>query len=186
MTSLFVHTPYAEDQPSAHSILYLHVMRASAMSCTFVSLFRIPITLASARYRQIPTPTSALIARTLQGSGRALAIGSLVGAIATWGRMRGREEIEWRDRAWRILENEGEVKTDWVMLGGAGAGALASLAAARRGAIPMGVGSVMLGGVGVGSSVGRFTKGEHVRIWLTHFLGIPFMIATFATGRKPA
>jgi hypothetical protein len=52
--------------------------------------------------------------------------------------------------------------------------------------IPMDVGRVMLGGVGVGSSVGRFTKGEHVRIWLTRSLGIPFMIATFATGRKPA
>jgi hypothetical protein len=168
MTSLFSHTPYAEDQPSAHSILYLHAVRASAMSFTFLSLFRIPITLASARYRQIPITTSALIARTLHGSGRAFALGSLVGAVATWGRMRGREEIEWQDRAWRVLENEGEVKTDWVMLGGSCAGAFASFVAARRGAIPMGVGSAMLGGAGVGSSIGKIGQGENIiEMWLT-------------------
>jgi hypothetical protein len=169
MTSLFVHTPYAEDQPSAHFILYLHVMRASAMSFTFISMFRIPVTFASARYRQIPITTSTVIARTVQASGRAFAIGSFVGAIATCVRMRGRDDIEWQDRAWRILENEGEVKTDWITLGGAGAGAFASLAAVRRGAIPMGVGSAVLGGVGVGSSIGKLIEGEHfARTRLTH------------------
>jgi hypothetical protein len=155
MTSLFPHAPYAEDQTNAHSILYLHVMRASAMSFTFFSWFRIPITLASARYRRIPIDMSAIVARTLQSSGRAIIAGSLAGVLATWGRMRGREEIEWQDRAWRILENKGEVRTDWAVLGGMGAGAFASFTAARRGIIPASAGTAMLGGAGAGSSIGR-------------------------------
>jgi hypothetical protein len=110
-----------------------------------------------------------LLARTLQSSGRAAAIGSVVGALATWGRMRGREEIEWQDRSWRVLENEGEVKTDWVTIVGSGAGATAAALAARRGAISMSMGKSLLGGAGAGLSV-----------------GIPYMIASFATGRKPA
>jgi hypothetical protein len=134
---------------------------------------------------------SVLVARTLQSSGRAFAIGSVFGALATWGRMRGREDIEWKDRAWRILENKGEVQTDWVTLGGIGAGAFASAAAARRGAIPASVGSAMLGGAGAGSATGKHVKVSHwilVPKFTSHllFLGIPFMIATFAMGRKPA
>jgi hypothetical protein len=101
---------------------------------------------------------SALVSRTLQSSGRAFAIGSVVGALATWGRMRGREDIEWKDRAWRILENKGEVQTDWVTLGGIGAGVFAGAAAARRGTIPANVGSAMLGGAGAGSATGKHVK----------------------------
>lgn len=112
---------------------------------------------------------SVLLAQTLRSSGRAAVIGIAVGAIATWGRMRGREEIEWQDRSWRVLENEGEVKTDWITIAGSGAGAAAAALAARRGAIMMGMGEALLGGVGAGSSVGT-----------------PYMIATFAAGRKSA
>ncbi|KAH8730471.1 hypothetical protein GQ44DRAFT_700372 [Phaeosphaeriaceae sp. PMI808] len=167
MTSLFPHTPFAEDQPNAHSILYLHVMRASAMSFSFVSLFNIPITLV--RNRKAPLSVTALMTRTIQSSGRAFALGTVVGALATWGRMRGKEEIEWQDRAWRILENKGEVQTDWIALGGIGTGAVAGVVAARRGVIPTSIGRAVLGGAGVGSAV-----------------GIPYMISTFVVGRKPA
>jgi hypothetical protein len=158
MASFFAPTAYAEDQPNAQAILYLHVMRASAMSFSFFSLFRFPIALVRMRYRGTPVNMSALVARTLQSSGRAFAIGSVVGALATWGRMRGREDIEWKDRAWRILENKGEVQTDWVTLGGIGAGAFAGAAAARRGTIPASVGSAMLGGAGAGSATGKHVK----------------------------
>jgi hypothetical protein len=158
MDSLFSPAAYAEDQQNAHAILYLHVMRASAMSFSFFSLFRFPIALARMRYRKIPVDMSVLIARTLQSSGRGFAIGSIVGALATWGRMRGREEIEWKDRAWRVLENKGEVNTDWVTMGGIGAGAVAGAAAARRGAISASVGTALLGGAGAGSSVGKHVQ----------------------------
>jgi hypothetical protein len=155
MDSLFQHAPYAEDQTNAQSILYLHVMRASSMSFTFISLLRFPLSLVGARYSKRPVNIPKLIARTLQSSGRAFVLGTAVGALATWGRMRGREDIEWRDRAWRIMENEGENRTDWVTMGGIGAGAAAGVVAARRGAIPTSIGSAMLGGAGVGSSIGE-------------------------------
>ncbi|KAF2036047.1 hypothetical protein EK21DRAFT_83770 [Setomelanomma holmii] len=169
MTSLFPHTAYAEDQPNAHAILYLHVMRASAMSFSFISLFRFPASLLNARYRKAPIDMRTVTARTLQSSGRALVLGSAVGALMTWGRMRGKEEIEWQDRAWRVLENKGEVKTDWVAMGGLSAGAAAGLVAARRGVLPTSAGNAILGGAGAGAAV-----------------GIPFMIGSFAAGRPPA
>lgn len=169
MTSLFPHPPFAEDQQNAHAILYLHVMRASAMSFTFVSLFRLPASLVAAQYRKQPVDVNTLLARTVRASGRSLVLGTAAGALATWGRMRGREEIEWQDRSWRILENKGEVRTDWVTLGGAGAGAVAAVLAARRGSLGVSGSQALLGGAGVGMAT-----------------GVPYMIASFVAGRKPA
>lgn len=155
MASLFAQAPYAEDQQNAQAILYFHVARASAMSFTFFSLFRLPITIIRAQIRKSPVDMSATVVRTLQSSSRAFAIGSAVGALMTWGRMRGREDIEWQDRAWRILGNKGEVQTDWATIGGIGAGAVAGAVAARRGVVPSSVGKAMIRGAGAGSSVGK-------------------------------
>lgn len=166
MTSLFPHPPYAEDQPSSHLILYLHVIRASAMSFTFLSL---PISLISSRLRKQP-----LLPTVLLNSGRGLILGTLAGAAMTWGRMRGRSEIEWQDRSWRLLENKGEVDTDWETFGATGVGALAGVVAAKRGVARMGVapisvGRTALGGAGLGLAS-----------------GVVFMVGTYATGRKAA
>jgi hypothetical protein len=169
MTSLFPHPLYAEDQPYARTILSLHVMRASAMTFSFLSLFRFPASLAVTRYHKTPVNYSTILARTLKASGRSLMIGTAVGAFMTWRRMRGREDIEWKDRSWRILENNGELKTDWVTLGGAGAGAMGGLVAARRGVIPASVRNAVLGGASVGMAS-----------------GVPYMIASFTIGRSPA
>lgn len=161
MTSLYPHTPYAEDQPNSHAVLYLHVMRASAMSFTFLSF---PYSLISARLRTQP-----LLPTVFLNSGRSLIFGALAGAAMTWGRMRGRSEIEWQDRSWRLLENKGEVDTDWETIGAMGGGALAGMTAARRGVVPLRVGQAALGGAGLGLGS-----------------GVLYMIATFVTGRKPA
>lgn len=155
MDSLYPQALYAEDQPNAPVILYIHVMRASAMTFTFFSLTRIPITILRNRIRGLPIDMSALVARTLQSSGRSFVAGSAVGALMTWGRMRGREDIEWQDRSWRILGNKGEVQTDWVTMGGMGAGTAAGILAARRGVLPISVGKSMFGGAAAGSSVGK-------------------------------
>ncbi len=168
MTSLFPHPTYAEDQPSARVILYLHVMRASSMVFPFVSLFYLPVALIRARRSPMPYPSSALLADTLKISGRSLVIGAIAGIGMTWSRMRGKEEIEWKDRSWRILENKGELQTDWAALSGAGVGAAAAAMAARRGAIPMSTGNALLGGAGLGMAT-----------------GVPFMIGTFVAGRHP-
>lgn len=96
-------------------------------------------------------------------------------------RMRGREEIEWRDRSWRLLENRGQVEADsfgvvGAVLGAAvawratsgttaagmlvdqkvgekGQGALSSLRANWRGFV-RGRGGMVIGGTGVGATVG--------------------------------
>jgi len=47
-------------------------------------------------------------------------------------RMRGREEIEWQDRSWRLLENKGQVECDDWTYGGMALGAIASVT--KRGA----------------------------------------------------
>jgi hypothetical protein len=155
MDSIFAQAAYAEDQTKAHSILYLHVMRASAMSFTFVSLLRFPFDAARARIQNTPISLNTLLTRTLKASGRGFVMGTAAGALATWGRMRGKEEIEWQDRAWRILNNKGEDQTDWAVAGGVGAGAVVGLAAARRGAVPLSIGNAILGGAGVGSAIGE-------------------------------
>jgi hypothetical protein len=155
MDSIFPQAVYAEDQKNSKAILYLHVMRASAMSFTFFGFFRFPVALARAQVRKTPVDWPAIVARTLQSSGRAFALGSALGALATWGRMRGKQEIEWQDRAWRILGNKGEMKTDWTTVGGMGAGAVASVVAARRGVIPISVGAAVLGGASLGSGIGE-------------------------------
>jgi hypothetical protein len=169
MTSLFPHPPYAEDQPYARTILYLHVMRASAMSFSFLSLFRFPASLIAARYRKTPVDYNTILARTLKTASRGLVVGTAAGALMTWGRMKGREEIEWKDRAWRIQENNGEVNTDWVTFGAAAGGAVGGLVAARKGVIPLTVGNAVLGGAAVGMAS-----------------GVPYMITSFAMGRKLA
>ncbi len=69
--------------------------------------------------------------------------------------MWGREEIEWQDRAWRLLENEGQMSVDDWSLAGMAVGVGLAVLAARRGAIviknrPMAV----IGAAGLGSLAG--------------------------------
>jgi len=63
-------------------------------------------------------------------------------------RMLGREEIEWQDRSWRLIESKGQVECDdWTYSGmavGAMAFAIRGKALGWRGA----VGSVGLGSIG--------------------------------------
>lgn len=169
MTSLFPHAPFAEDQSHAHFILCLHVARASAMSFSFLSLVGAPASILISRLRQTPIEPRALLLRSLNYSGRGFAFGAVAGIVMTWGRMLGREDIEWKDRAWRVLENKGEEETDWVALGGAEVGAVVALVVARRGGLSLSAGRAMLGGAGVGAAA-----------------GVPYMVATFARRRKPA
>jgi hypothetical protein len=67
--------------------------------------------------------------------------------------MRGRSEIEWQDRAWRLLQDEGQISVDrWGAVGtaadlGAGVAAIGSRALMHDWRLAMGV-------AGVGSCVG--------------------------------
>ena len=61
-------------------------------------------------------------------------------------RMWGREEIEWKDRSWRLLENKGQVECDdWTYGGMAVGAAMALRTTGWRGKV---------GSIGIGSVVG--------------------------------
>lgn len=78
-------------------------------------------------------------------------------------RMRGREEIEWKDRSWRLLENKGQVEVDSFSLSGAVLGAAAAWRA-TGGSGRLGMGQ---GGVGVGvKAEGLKGFGANLRGWL--------------------
>lgn len=68
--------------------------------------------------------------------------------IALVGRMWGREDIEWKDRSWRLLVNKGQVECDDWMVGGMGAGLVGAMLNGRTGW------SGIAGGVGLGSVIG--------------------------------
>ena len=53
------------------------------------------------------------------------------------------------------MNNKGEDQTDWAVAGGVAAGAVVGVAAARRGAVGLSTVNAILGGVGVGSAVGK-------------------------------
>ncbi|KAI4242329.1 MAG: hypothetical protein L6R40_004058 [Gallowayella cf. fulva] len=135
LLQLFPHSVYAEDQPSAHSILTIHCLHRGYTVGAIVGLF-IPFAraaLATALRRPalitpLPWPTRLL---------SSAAIGSLGGtaflACGLTSRMWAREEIEWQDRSWRILANKGQNREDDWSLGGILLGAVGMGLAARRG-----------------------------------------------------
>lgn len=62
------------------------------------------------------------------------------------GRMWGREEIEWKDRSWRLLENKGQLEVDdWTYVGILGGAVASARLRGWRGKI---------GGIGLGSVAG--------------------------------
>lgn len=87
----------------------------------------------------------------VRGSGVGAAIGTGLLTVALVGRMWGREDIEWKDRSWRLLENKGQVEVDSWSVVGAAAGSVLVLrdSALRR----MGWRAVV-GGVGLGTLLG--------------------------------
>lgn len=144
-----VHPDYAEDQPHAHSILTFHVIRAGAAAGSIISA-------ASASVSTLyfgPRNLSTLWTRLILHSSRGIVFGALFGALAVTGRMWGREEIEWKDRSWRLLENQGQMETDNWLLAGAGIGAVAALAR-RPVALQNKVTTAVLGSAGLGMTAG--------------------------------
>ncbi|KAK7414714.1 hypothetical protein QQX98_006482 [Neonectria punicea] len=168
MSRFFPHTPYAEDQPLSRTILTTHVI---ARAITMNSLIAAGITttrqLIPAFRPQAVTLSFAPRLLRSASTGTLIAVG--LGALMTGGRMFGREEIEWQDRSWRLLENKGQTETDdWTVAGAAAGAALGAVAGRNvglgwRGAVGgMGLGSVggMLGYLGwrYGVNGGKFDE----------------------------
>ncbi|MCJ1243020.1 hypothetical protein MMC30_000216 [Trapelia coarctata] len=68
-----------------------------------------PLALRALRLRAF---SASPVVGVLRATGTGAVVGALAAGVALVGRMRGREDIEWRDRAWRLLENEGQMGVD--------------------------------------------------------------------------
>jgi Protein of unknown function (DUF1757) len=163
MSRYFPHPPYAEDQPFSRTILTTHVLHRGFQ---LGALLGCAGGLSYSAYRYLRPPTSAtpapqwgfrnlILPTTLRTTGIGATAGLGLMALGVTGRMWGREEIEWQDRAWRLLENEGQMSTDDWSLDGMVVGATLALLAARRGVIviknrPLAV----VGAAGLGSLIG--------------------------------
>jgi hypothetical protein len=158
MSRYFPHSAYAEDQPMAHTILGVHVLTrnfttgaivggavsgvrrlfpalnksasASAVAATAPSSSSsaAAATAATSTLRAAATPFSQ---RFVLSAANGSIVGLGLGAAMLAARMYGREDIEWRDRSWRLLEHAGQKETDDWTYGGA-AGGLAAAALSRR------------------------------------------------------
>ena len=150
MSRFWPHAPYAEDQPYSHPILYTHVLTRAVQTGTVVgtaigtSLFLIR---RAGVLKPLAVP-STLAATLLRSAGVGSVVGLGVLSVGLPIRMRSQEEIQWKDRSWRLLENKNQVEVDDWTYPGMALG-LASAAAARE------VGwRGLMGRVGVGSMLG--------------------------------
>ena len=126
---MLAHTEYAEDQPYARTILTGHVLHRGFQTGVFVGTF-ITIIRSSVAIARGTTSIAALNTFFLPQLQRSAGIVGLCSfgalGLALMGKMRNAEEIEWKDRTWRLLENEGQVECDkWAVAGSMlGVGAL--------------------------------------------------------------
>lgn len=89
-----------------------------------------------------------LLPYLVRSTGTGAVVGTGFLAVALVARMWGREEIEWRDRSWRLLENKGQIEVDtWGAAGMAAGGALLIATKGLRGVgWKMGIGSLGMNG----------------------------------------
>lgn len=179
MSQFFPHAQYAEDQPYSRTILTGHVLSrgfiiGAGAGVGFGGLAHLVSRFAA---RKVPSPSAPHVAAS-STAGEFLAdyplnrptslkllhsagYGSFLGVLAlTFGLtylMRGKDDIEWKDRSWRLLENKGQVGMDNWIFGGslAGAGLVASPPVAKRYGGIAGLGwRGVVGGAAVGSLAG--------------------------------
>lgn len=149
MSRYFPHPAYAEDQPLARTILTTHVETRAITTGTILGAGVLGTREVFQRLRKTATPTVPRPQAYLRAAGKGTAWTLGIVSIGLVGRMWGREEIEWQDRSWRLLENKGQLETDDWTYGGMLAG-LAATALLRR---PVGW-AAALGSVGAGSVAG--------------------------------
>jgi len=145
MSRYFPHAPYAEEQPLSRTILTTHVFTRALTMGTVAGIFTLPYIRILNRASSFPPPT------LLRWAGTGSLVTLTLFTIGLPIRMFGREEIEWKDRAWRLMENKGQLECDdWTY------SAMALSAAAAVGSKNIrGRGLIgQIGAVGVGSVLG--------------------------------
>lgn len=107
MSRIFPRAQYAEDQQYSRTILVYHVLHRACQTGAVVGLAAGGIRYVLGR---APLP--------LLSAGRGAIIGTALFIPGLPLYMRGKTDIEWQDRSWRLLENPGQVEVDdWSMAG---------------------------------------------------------------------
>lgn len=169
---------YAEDQQYAHAILAGHVLSRGAtvgaglgglLGGTFswivarrIRAGNTSIPLSEGRVR-LPADAASrplllrpgFLSGAVVGGGKGVIGGTALMTLALAGRMWGKEEIEWKDRAYRLLHNQGQVAADDGILVGA---ALGTLVVASSG-VQTAKWTLRLGGAGLGAFAGMLGVG---------------------------
>ena len=96
---------YPEEQTNSRKIMYLHGVEKGAQTGSLLGLG------IGAIYGFIKKKPIFLAAT--KGSGVGIVVGSLLVMPMIAGRMHGRSEIEWQDRAWRLQRNQGQLRADY-------------------------------------------------------------------------
>ncbi|KAI0157729.1 hypothetical protein GGR57DRAFT_53382 [Xylariaceae sp. FL1272] len=152
MSRYFPHTAYAEDQPLARTILTTHIETRAITTGTLLGGAIYGARIAMQQIRKSTSPPS-LSGRSSHVFLRHAGISTLCTlgfvSVGLVGRFWGKEEIEWKDRSWRLLENKGQLAVDDWTYPTMAAG-LAATAFLKR---PVGW-VAMVGAVGTGSVVG--------------------------------
>ncbi|KAI0874987.1 hypothetical protein GGS24DRAFT_457012 [Hypoxylon argillaceum] len=152
MSRYFPHPAYAEDQPLAQTILITHVETRAITTGTIIGAGALATREGIQRLRKtassstLKAPRSQLYLRAA-GHGTLWTIGIV--SLGLVNRMWGREEIEWKDRSWRLMENKRQLETDDWTYGGM----ITALAATVLFKRPVGWVAV-IGSVGAGSVAG--------------------------------
>ncbi|KAJ3330758.1 hypothetical protein HDU76_004931 [Blyttiomyces sp. JEL0837] len=118
MDKVFKLANYTEDQQNSHLVLHSHVAARSINATTTLTSTGVVIGKLLAK-KKWPLGAGLLRANTY-----AVIAALAIGPIMTEARMSGKSEIEWQDRAWRILQNQNQLKVDELEVYGAGIGAL--------------------------------------------------------------
>lgn len=154
MSRYFPHTSFAEDQPLAKTILTTHVATRAVTTGTIIGM---GITLTRQLIPSLRSKSTKPFATRLLATTSVSILYTLgICGVGLVGRMWGREDIEWQDRSWRLLESKGQVEVDdWTYQGMAAASATAlvgKLRAPESAVATMGwkglVGAAGLGSVG--------------------------------------
>ncbi|KAI0703754.1 hypothetical protein BC835DRAFT_902331 [Cytidiella melzeri] len=169
MSRFYPRSEYPEDQPYTRTILTGHVLSRGFTVGAFAGLGVGAVAHLATRNSppnilhldaaispdfRLSRPLSL---KLLQSAGYGSFIGVGLATLSLAAIMRGREDIEWRDRSWRLLRNKGQVDADdWIGLGAlAGLAVVVSPPVTRRYGGIAGLGwRGVLGGAAVGSVAG--------------------------------
>ena len=113
LPKLFPRADYEEDQRFGHTILTIHCLHRGFTAGAFLGALSPNVRAAIAKLRgRPPLSTLPYTSRVLSATASVSLGGTLFLAVGMVARMWGREEIEWQERSWRILVNQGQNRED--------------------------------------------------------------------------